>query len=461
MASLEITITLKSPLISGRPRQGSVMKTYSYVPGSVLRGALAGVLMSEWTPEQRAVAHPEDCPDRAACSLCSVLYPLEGEQPRFSDCHPVLRDSDGLTLLPLSAMTCKQFGGFLSYKVVDRERELENHGIQDTLIRQAAARDAAAARQDLPYWYTLTCPICREALEPPEGAAFGEIGDVRYIAKPIIRRFSRTAINRRRGTAQDGQLFTLEVIGEQMTLSPGLPGVSEKKKTKIAATSFRGQLDPGGAPLEDLKKALRNVTALGSSASRGMGEVAEVRIRRGRSMKESGLSPADFCAQINEGHFKTAQNSGALLERIVSFNAAIAGERAFYKAMDLEVLPGPWYFTLDLLSPAFHRHLGLPTLQLTPQMLGLPGGVTLDFEIVESLERGGWSNAWGLPRARQVGMAAGSVFMYRVDTTDAEEIALIIERLRALEENGAGSDRVRGAGRLQVCAPFHQEVEPV
>lgn len=464
MAALEITITLNSPLISGEPRRGAVMQTQTYLPGSVLRGAAAAVLMSDWTPEQRAVAHPENCPDRAACSLCSVLFPEEGEPPRFSDCHPALPGSESLSPFPSTAFTCKRFPGFLDYSLSAEERLVKAHGIFDTLIRQAAARDAAAAGKPIPYWFTLTCPHCDEPLLPPKGPAYGVLGGVRYSAHPIVRRFSRTAINRRRGTAQHGQLFTLEVIGEQMKISPGLgTGSSDqkaKKKLHKATTSFAGQVETGGAAAGDLKQTLQRVQALGSGASRGMGQVAEVRVKKQTSAVEAVLSLADFCSQVRKGNFSAGGSSASLVDRIASFNAALTGEREFYRAMGVDVLPGAWYFTVDLLSPTFTHAAGLATLLLTPEMLGLQG-VTLNFSVVESLQRGGWSNAWGLPRARQVGMAAGSVFMYRVDTADADEIALIVKRLHELEETGIGSERVRGAGRLLVCAPFHQEVEPV
>ena len=54
MARLNVALLLDSPLLVGRPRQGDVYQSQGFLPGSVLRGAVAEALMAGWSAEQRA-----------------------------------------------------------------------------------------------------------------------------------------------------------------------------------------------------------------------------------------------------------------------------------------------------------------------------------------------------------------------------------------------------------------------
>ncbi|MCZ7672183.1 MAG: hypothetical protein M5U34_36180 [Chloroflexi bacterium] len=156
---------------------------------------------------------------------------------------------------PQTARSCKRHGGFKREAAGE-----ERHGVMDTLIRQAAAREAAASGQPVPYAYTLACPTCGEALETPERGAYGRYENEFYSARPLSRRFSRTAINRRRHTAQGGQLFTLTVMGEQMKTD-----LFTKEGEKREITRLIGAVDPGAADLDLLPEALAQVRWLGSS----------------------------------------------------------------------------------------------------------------------------------------------------------------------------------------------------
>jgi len=455
MALVTFSFTLASPLLVGEPHQGNTYASYSFVPGSVLRGAVADVLIAGWSHEQRSQPHPDECPDPATCPLCRVFYP-QGDDgrflapPRFYDCHPATLGSRTVYPFPQTARTCKRHGGFI------REKSAEpHHGVLDTLVRQAAAREAAQSGRPLPYVYTLTCPTCGEPLKTPEEGSYGRYEAYFYSARPLNRRFSRTAINRKRHTAQQSQLFTLTVMGEQMrTDLPEAGGEPE-------VTRLIGAVDPGAADLDLLKEALSQVRWLGSSKSRGLGQLAEVKIDR-PNPDEPGdtLALAEFRQQVANRQFTGDPDmEHDLGHRLAAFNQAVVAESAFYRALGLEVLTGDWYFTVDLLTDAFVRAGGLPTLELTADMLALPG-VELVFMAAEPVNRGGWNGAWGLPQPRYLGIQAGGVYLFRVNGRDPETMATLWSRLEALEQDGIGYERERGAGRVLVCAPFHQEVDP-
>jgi CRISPR-associated Csx10 family RAMP protein len=449
MATLTVTLTLASPLLVGEPHRGNTYQSYSYLPGSVLRGAVAAVLMADWTYEQRQVAHPEACPEPATCAFCHVLYPQGGRPPRFYDCYPAVLGSTAVQPLPHTARTCKRFPGF--WRAEDPD---EGHGIFDTLIAQVAAWDAAGGQAATPYAYGLDCPVCDQALKEPEAGYYGRSGADFYIARPINRRFSRTAINRRRHTTQAGQLFTLTVMGEQM--KSDLPDPAAQQE----ATRLEGVVDVGDADEKALREALTQVRWLGSGNSRGLGQVAEIKAIRSLPAEGSGVTLAAFQAQLASGDFRSEPGAAADLgNRLAAFNQAAKAERDFYRALGVDVLPGRWYFTIDLLSDTFVRQYGRPALALTAGILGLKGAKE-DFTAVEPVERGGWSNVWGLPRPRELGIRAGGVFLFRVDNDTPAVVEALFHRLDELEKSGFGMAQERGAGRVMACAPFHQEVKP-
>jgi len=454
MTTLNVALTLASPLLTGEPHQGNTYESYNHLPGSVLRGAVAAALMAGWSHAAKQIPHPEQCPDPVTCDFCRVLYPRQedgrpGRPPRFYDCYPAMSGSSPVQPLPLTARTCKLYPGFLRPDETE-----EKHGIFDTLIAQAAASQARQQAPTHSYVYTLTCPHCGEALVSPESDYYGRYGDTFYTATPLNRRFSRTAINRRRHTAQSGQLFTLTVMGEQMRT--GLPEPAPGK----TVTRLEGQVEAGDADLTALQDALRQVKWLGSSSSRGLGQIDTLQVRAVPPAPASKIDNTRFRNQVASGQYQTDTDGPADLgNRLAAFNKAVQAERAFYRAIGIpDILPG-WYFSLDLLSDTFVRQQGLPGFSLTAEQLQLPGAKAI-FRATVPIERGGWSNAWGLPRYREQGLGRGSVFLFRVDGAEPATVASLMTRLAQLEENGLGTDLARGAGRLQVCAPFHQEVKP-
>jgi len=57
-----------------------------------------------------------------------------------------------------------------------------------------------------------------------------------------------------------------------------------------------------------------------------------------------------------------------------------------------------------------------------------------------------------LPKVTELAVQAGAVFLYQM-----EKAADWTTRLERLEEQGVGSRRAEGFGRVLVCDPFHYE----
>lgn len=65
---------------------------------------------------------------------------------------------------------------------------------------------------------------------------------------------------------------------------------------------------------------------------------------------------------------------------------------------------------------------------------------------------GGWNHKAGLPKADELAISMGSVFLYQVPSGRKDDL---IPALKALEENGVGIRKNEGFGVVYICDPFH------
>jgi len=100
-----------------------------------------------------------------------------------------------------------------------------------------------------------------------------------------------------------------------------------------------------------------------------------------------------------------------------------------------------------------------PSYELDPVQLGLQGKVELIRAFASSHQIGGWSSAWCMPKPIAPAIAAGSVFLYHVPGGNFDLARIVLKRLAVLEREGVGQRREEGYGWLQVCTPFHLEIE--
>lgn len=393
---LAIEISLRSPLVIGVDRErAQYNQTRDYVPGSALRGALAGTMLNGGEPTE---AFEVLFGDPTAQPLFTNLYPSQSGLPTYP--------------LPLSARTCKYHGGF-------QTGDDGNHGVGDILIRQAVFEALLDAGASLPFLYEPRCPQCHSEVKALTG--YYEVGPHYGRTTAPIRRMSRTAIDRRRGTAAEEMLYTLEAI------EPGRRG--------HPPMLFLGDVLCDKTQEALLKRWLPRVRGIGGGRSRGLGQV-EVTVLED---EERPLPP--------------------LKDRLEAFDAAVRREWQFYQRVaDVESLPDDVrFFALDLTAPAFLTRHGIPASRPRPADLGLPAGaIRLWRAISRQTMVGGWHMGGQLPRRTMLATTMGSVFMYRTEGLSLDDLAVA---LKLLEREGLGEERARGFGRIVVSSPIHYQPE--
>jgi CRISPR-associated Csx10 family RAMP protein len=407
---LGVVVQLTSPVLLGTEANEAYYKpTRIYISGSVLRGSLAQEMMAAC---QHGPEEPHDGCDfgRLFCAEAAPvfehLYPTSPAAREFS--FPA----------PLTARSCKYHPGFMT----TRDKDEQGHGVGDILIRQAIFEQMLKSRLTLPALYEPRCPGCSGDVD-----SFDEflvmIGAGRFDSISVpVRRTSRTAIDRQRAVAADGQLYTLEMI--------------EPLDGHRRPTVFQGRVRGSPAQLELLSRWLPRVSSIGGSRSRGLGYV-NVR----------AIDPGS-----------TADPLPSLRERLAAFNEEVQQEWSFYEQIaGAEPLPGDvLFFSLDLLSPAILTWQGVPITAPLPKMLGFGDNVELERAFADYETVGGWHMGAGLPRRKQMAVTMSSVFLYRSQGPSLTELE---EQLISLEVDGIGSDHTRGFGRVVVCLPFHYQPE--
>jgi len=406
MERIDFQVRTLSPLYVGQLNPtGLYGVTQRYLPGAVLRGALAEVLLTKCTQPEYVRKH-ERCPDKETCPF----YILFGgdNRPIFHNAYPIAAPRGGPSYpIPLTALTCRSAPGFY-----DPKKPEAHHGVFDQLIALAACEEALGLWDKQTQGPLLApperrCPVCEDKTDVIDGFYEGTLEEGFVGARAKIRRRSQTAINRSRSTAAEAMLYTQETI--------------------VPNTYLRGSVLAEPEQIQVLKDALPKIKALGRGRSRGLGRVLiEVRPPR------RGLP---------------------LLDRIIAFNKQLRTARLLFRE-DIPEIDTEWFFTLDLLSDTQFTGKGLPHTQPDHTEWKLPAGTKV--ELVRAFARhgtaGGWVVGARLPRRTAPVTVMGSVYLYRVRGAPPEAVEPALSRL---ESQGLGSDRERGYGQVAICLPFH------
>jgi CRISPR-associated Csx10 family RAMP protein len=407
---LEVIVKLDSSMLLGTEANEAYFKTtHTYIPGAVLRGSLARQMLS-------ACDHPPQGP-HDDCDFGRLFG--DGVVPVFEHLYPTTAGAREFSFpAPLTARSCKYHPGF----VAARDKKEQGHGVGDVLIRQTVFEWLEKKGLLLPALYQPRCPECQEAVERFDDFVL-MVRANRFDSIVIpARRISRTAINRQRAVAADGQLYTLEMI--------------EPLDNQRRPITFRGRVRGSPTQLGLLAHWLPRLATVGRGQSTGLGQV-NVEVKR----------PDEITNPLP-----------SLGERLKEFNKAMREEWSFYQRVaGAGPLPEDVFlFSLDLLSPASLTWHGLPVTAPLPEMLGFEKGVRLQRAFADYHMRGGWHLGANLPRRTRLTVTMGSVFLYRSEGYSLPELE---ERLTSLETSGISNDRARGMGRVLVCSPFHYQPE--
>lgn len=396
MKEIQLTIKALAPLAIGRQKPGgSISEAQDYIPGSVIRGAVAGQMLrqSDADPEQPG-------------GDFQTLFVDEGAAV-FSNAHPTV-EGQRSQVLPATAVSSKTAPGFKTDKA-------DNGGVFDTLIDRFCA-------EGFGHLYDPNCPADGGRVEP-YGGFYSRDGKQYRSHSVETRLLTRVGINRRRSTAQEQVLYSIQVINET------------QKKGKADAL-FSSSIYLENVELAQLLAQYLNANRwrLGGSASRGLGKV-------------------EIQAEVKDYQADTES-------RIDGFNKAF---RDRWQKWDnifgnpQKPLPeGHQFFTLDLQADAILTEQWRRTTVISPAMLCAMAGVEdSDLELHATYSsydyRSGWNAAWGLMKDVELVTNKGAVYLFSTPSLESWKPAL-----KELEHHGVGERTQEGFGQVQICSDFHQ-----
>lgn len=424
MKRLELTITALSPLAIGRQKPGgSISEAESYIPGSVIRGAIASQILRQ--ANQRNSDLSQNGGDFQSLFL--------GENPAiFQNAYPAVakvgKDQyeavpDEVQVLPATAVSSKANPGFKS----------DGNGVFDTLIDRFCA-DAYN------HPYDPSCPKDKERVEPYTGF-YSKTSDNNYRSHSVSTRFlTRVGINRRRSTAEEEILYSIEVLNESF---PKNPKETIKDWEPVVYRSVVIANDELSSKLLQFINDNSCVFRLGGSASRGLGKVKI-------EVKETG-------------------NSSEVQSRFDRFQDKLKERWNLWTVFGNpkeNLLDSRAYFTIDLQSDAIFTEQWRRTTVISPAMLcefvsheflklyEAESDKFLKLHVAYSSYdyRSGWNAAWGLMKDVELVTNKGAVYLF---STPKDKENDWVEALKKLEIEGVGDRTSEGFGQIQVCNEFH------
>ncbi len=420
MKEIQLTITAKSPLAIGNKKPGSVSEAIDYIPGSVIRGAIASKLLQQG-------GEPTEGDD------FNTLF-LGDKAAIFQNAYPAPY------LLPATAVSSKAKPGF----------KPKGNGVFDTLIDRFCAEAYG-------YLFDPNCPEDGGRLEPFSG--FYSQDNRKYQKKSVSKRLlTRVGINRRRATSEEEILYSIEVLNETskilfhdvpiifcllLLIMNGLVGILFLKNY-LNVIYYSSILIKG---TQDLAQNLvtfinQNNFRLGGSASRGLGKVEiEAKLRE--------FSP-DIKTNINNFN-----------ESIKSIKGRWNQWEIFGEPSEDKSLSQRTYFTINLESDAILIDNWRRTTVISEDMLCQFAGIsdenlTKDLRLETSYSSydyiSGWNSAWGLMKDIELITNKSGVYLFSIDKINQE---IWIDKLQNLVTKGVGERTTEGFGKITICHPFH------
>lgn len=394
---IHLVLKLESPLIISENRSDNILESVDYIPGSVLRGALANAFLKS------------DYKDNADLFREFFL----NEKVRFGNCY---LGTENVTVLPATARSCKSFGGFVNPEADPYDPK---HGVYDGLILYHAYQERLRYDSEIMSHlkYLDECEQCGAPTEQFTGV-FAKAGrEERYI-KFENQRFvvTRTALDEYTLTAKEGSLFSIEVI---------LPPKPEK------AEYFYGKIFVSDFSLEsDLKKFIDTAYfSIGGERTYGYGRV---------KMIETAIIP-----QQNDIEYRL-DNFNSILKKF------LPGEESLHFVLT---------FNSDtILVDRFLRYVSPLNENILRDYYPTSLNFTLVEAHCSTRLVQGWSNIHKLPKENELAIVKGAVFLFKIDREIQKQ--KLINYLTKIELNGIGERKAEGFGEVIVCHPFHMEVEP-
>ncbi|MGF2013966.1 type III-D CRISPR-associated RAMP protein Csx10 [Nostoc sp. DedVER01b] len=399
MKRINLEIKVLSPLAIGRQKPGgSVSEAESYIPGSVIRGAIAAVIL-KWA----------NTPISDGDNFHELFL---GENPAiFQNAYSAnIKVQSEVRVIPATALSSKNKPGFKS-----KPNDPQHNGVFDTLIDRFCA-------EGFGHIYDPNCPADGGRVDVLTG--FYQTQSRHYSNSATTRLLTRVGINRRRATSEEQVLYSIEVLNESQDY---------KEKPVI----YRGAILVPDNLAESLQAFIDNHQEdlrLGGATSRGLGRV-----------KIEAKQPVEIKPSVSNN---IKYFNDKLHQRWHEWKNIFGNPR--------EDLPkNRVYFTLDFQADAILTEHWRRTTVISPEMLQEFTGVSdssLQLHAAYSSYDylSGWNSAWGLMKDVELITNKGSVYLFSTN----QEI-LWIKALEYLEVKGVGDRTSEGFGNVQICNPFH------
>ncbi|MEH2411425.1 type III-D CRISPR-associated RAMP protein Csx10 [Nostoc sp.] len=400
MKKINLEIKALSPLAIGRQKPGgNISEAETFIPGSVIRGAVAGQILKE------ANQQIEEGDDFHKLFL--------SENPAiFKNAYPTGDDKvkSEVKVIPTTALSSKIEPGF----------KPKGHGVFDTLIDRFCAENFGQI-------YDFNSPVKGNELEGDRVDSFLGFysqNTSKYSKNSANSRLlTRVGINRRRATSEERVLYSIKVLNES----------KEQKKQPVIYTSAIVVSDDLVDSLHTFIDNHQDNFRLGGSSSRGLGKVKIT------AKKQSDIK-SNVDNQINQFNQKLR----------IRWNE---WGNIFSNASELP--SNRIYFTIDLQADAILTENWRRTTVISETMLQQVTGVNDSslqlYTAYSSYDyRSGWNAAWGLMKDVELVTNRGSVYLFSTENKD-----LWLKAWEDLEIYGIGDRTSEGFGQVQICNEFH------
>ena len=366
MQRIELEIKALSPLAIARYKPGgSISEAVDYIPGTVIRGAIAAQILNESGHQFTNLT--ENGGDFQALFLSDNPAIFQNAYPALVINGKIIPQArlDDSGVLPTTALSSKNKPGF----------KTKNNGVFDTLIDRFCAEGYG-------YPYDPNCPKDGGRVDPAGISFYCKFNKKYHSLSANKRLLTRVGINRRRAASEEEILYSVEVLNESQ----------EKKQQPVC---YRGAI----LVEDDLAESLGNFIEqrnqnfrLGGSTSRGLGKV-EITTKKPVS------------ARMN------------VEQKITNFTKSIQDRWREWRIFGIplqELSSDRTYFTLDLQSDAILTENWRRTTVISEKMLQQFAKVEdpslkLEAAYTSYDYLSGWNSAWGLMKDVEIITNKGSV----------------------------------------------------
>ncbi|MDF5730258.1 MAG: CRISPR-associated RAMP protein Csx10 [Rhizonema sp. PD38] len=407
MKQIQLQIKALSPLAIARQKPGgSVSEVEDYIPGTVIRGAVAAQILQQSDHQSTNLA--ENGGDFQALFLGDEPAIFQHAYPAVLGSHNDIVIQDDIRVLPATALSSKNRSGF----------KPENNGVFDTLIDRFCAEGYG-------YPYDPNCPTDGKRVDTPGISFYSQLNEEYYKHEVNKRLLTRVGINRRRATAEEEILYSIEVLNESESKG--------KNPKPVIYSSAIVVTDALADALWQFIHARRYDFRLGGSTSRGLGKV-EIKAK----------PPEDTKPNVED---KVKEFTHSLRKRWLEWNKIFGSP---LKELSSDVM----YFTLDLQADAIlteqWRRTTVVSATMLQQFTGVEAPLKLEATYNSYDYRSGWNAAWGLMKDVELMTNKGAIYLF--STTQPNEW---YEDLAKLELTGIGDRTCEGFGQVLVCNDFH------